>query len=439
MRSNDPRNRRTDGFNKARAKLEFRRGLRPSVTVVFFVLVAVAAFAYMATQIAPTLLSPSYTANFAVPDAGSVVKNVNEVRIKGVPVGAVKDIRHEGNQAVVEVRIRKKYGRIYRDAQVQLRPNTALNDMYFDIVDRGTPAAGVLSQTELLPRSNSTAPVNIDAVLNVFQPNQRERLRVLLDDLGHGMEDRGRSLRAVFVQVVPFLQNAGVIADQLADRAPMVRRLVHNTNVLTEELGMREAQLRTLLTEGGSTLSALQESSPDLDATLRELPPTMSTVTSTFSGVRTTLDDVDLAVRSLYPVADQLPSSLTNLRVLAQTAAPAVAALRKPVSDLVPFAAELRPLAGNLDRATAALAPQIDTVDKVTKDLVACKTGIQNFFQWNASMSKFGDPRGAIPRGNVVIGARSSSLIVDPNEIAPQACAPGQVIGGRVPQAKDMH
>jgi hypothetical protein len=85
------------------------------------------------------------------------------------------------------------------------------------------------------------------------------------------------------------------------------------------------------------------------------------------------------------------------------------------------------------------LAPQVDTVDKVTTDLALCKTGVQNFFQWNASMAKFGDIRGPIPRGNLVLGGSSSSVIPDPGEVANQGCTPGKLIGGRVPRPEDMH
>jgi phospholipid/cholesterol/gamma-HCH transport system substrate-binding protein len=297
----------------------------------------------------------------------------------------------------------------------------------------------VLSQSDILPRQRTDAPVNIDEVLDTFQPQARARLHTLLDNLGNGMADRGRSLRAIFVQLVPFLQGAGQIANQLAVRDRIVKGLVHNTSVLTQELGDREQQLRTLMTEGGQTLSALQQSSPDLNATLRELPPTLQTVRHTFAGVRSTLDDVDGALQALYPVADRLPTSLQDLRSLATTAEPAVDALQKPVTDLVPFAQELRPLSSNLNRATGALLPQADTVDKVTRDLAICKQPIVNFFQWNSSISKFGDERGSIPRGNLVLGATYSSFLHDPNQIAPQSCAPGKPIGGRPPRPEDMH
>jgi hypothetical protein len=42
----------------------------------------------------------------------------------------------------VTVSIDQRYEPIYRDARVEIRPNTPLQDMYVDIVSRGTRAAG---------------------------------------------------------------------------------------------------------------------------------------------------------------------------------------------------------------------------------------------------------------------------------------------------------
>jgi hypothetical protein len=116
-----------------------------------------------------------------------------------------------------------------------------------------------------------------------------------------------------------------------------------------------------------------------------------------------------------------------------------VRALQRPVGELIPLARALEPLSADLRRAVGALNPQTDTVDHVTKQLVNCKKGLQGFFQWDASMSKYGDIRGPVPRGNVVFGLQSSGVISDPNEYAPQACTPGQAIGGRVPAREDEH
>jgi hypothetical protein len=151
------------------------------------------------------------------------------------------------------------------------------------------------------------------------------------------------------------------------------------------------------------------------------------------------LPDVNTAVQALDPVAGQLPSSLAALRRLSNAANPALKALEAPVGQLVPLAHQLVPVASNLSTTVDRLSPQISTIDHTTRDLVSCKQGVQGFFQWDASMSKFGDVRGPVPRGNVVFGGGSNGVINVPNEYTPQACTPGFPIGGRLPTTADKH
>lgn len=435
----DVRSRRTKHLNRARVRLELVRGLRPAAWVAGFLALGIALFGFVVLRVAPEKLRSTYEVRVAVENATGVQPGLNPVELKGIPIGKIESVDFAGEQAVLRLEIESRYGRLYRDATAELKPNTALMDMVLDITDRGHPQAGTLKSDVPLPAVQTQMPVNVSDVLNIFQPSQRVHFRTLLAELGNGMRDRGRSLRALFVQLAPFVQEAGLMARQLADRRPQVRRLVHNMALLTGELGRRDAALRTLVREGSRTLGTLQSGSSDLDATMRELPGALSAIDSSFAATRGVLDDVDGALRALRPVAGELPTSLAALRALGVDLAPAVRALQRPVDRLVPLARILRPLAGNLDAAVSRLAPQARTFDKVTRDLANCKKGVQGFFQWNVSMAKFGDARGPVPRGNVVYGAQSSSLFNDPNEVAPQACTPGQVIGGRVPGPKDKH
>ncbi|MCW3016199.1 MAG: hypothetical protein JWO02_3291 [Solirubrobacterales bacterium] len=433
----DPRDYIDSGMNRARLRLEARRGAVSALVVLLGLGVAAVLGAGIVSRVSKSALADTYELRFQLDDATGVVPGVNEVRFKGVSAGTITDVGTEDDHAVITVKIQSEFRRMYRDVRAQLRPSTALQDMFLDVTSRGTTAAGVLADGALVPSSQTETPVNISDVLNVLRPNVRVRLRTLLDDLGNGMHDQGRSLRAILTEALPFIRSAGMLSRELSARAPLVRRLVHNLGTLTEELGGREQQLRTLVTEGATTLSTLQAGSADLDATLRELPSTLDHLRSSFAAVQGVLPDVDDAARALMPAAEELPGGLSELSRLGTSAQPAIAALQRPVRRLVPLAQALRPLSHDLDAATRRLGPQADTVDKVTRDLVACKKGIQGFFQWNASMAKFGDVRGAVPRGNVVMGAQSSGVLNDPFEFAPQACAPGRVMGGRVAMEKD--
>jgi ABC-type transporter Mla subunit MlaD len=402
-------------------------------------LVGIACALYIGVHVSRTLLASTHEVRFGVDDVTGVVAGKDDVRYKGIPAGTITKVEIVAGHPVLTARIQTKYGQIYRNARAVLRPNTALQDMYIDITDRGSSAAGVAKKADPLPTSQTDSSVHIDDVLDVFGAGERTRLRSLLDNFGNGLRGRGAALRTAFVQAVPFLQVAGRVSQQLAARAPITKRLVHNAALLTTELGRREQTLRALVREGSATLSTLQAGSSDLNATLQALPPTMTAIDSSFTAVRGVLGDVDTAVQSLYPVAGALPTSLAAVNRLNASASPAVRALQDPVQRLVPFAQALAPLSASLSQAVSALRPQVGTIDRVTKDLAACKTGVQGFFQWDASMSKYGDVRGPVPRGNVVIGPQASGVLSSPDEYAPQACTAGKPIGGRLPSAADEH
>ncbi|MCW3039308.1 MAG: Mammalian cell entry related domain protein [Solirubrobacterales bacterium] len=432
----DVRDHLTERLTSGRVKLEAKRSRLDFAVLLFGFGVALLGAGYIFSHVAPTLVKSSREVSFTVDSARAVRPGLNDVRVKGVPAGRISGVKLQDGKAVVTVKIEKKYGPIYNDAKAELRPNSALEDQFLDVVDRGTPATGEARAGHPLPPSQTSTPVAVDDVLNVFNGRTRARLRVLLADLGQGLDDNGQQLGDAFVAATPLLKAAEKLTQQLARRKANTERLIHNTGILTGELARRDVQVRTLVRDGSTTLATLQAGSGDLDATLRALPPTLSRIDSSFTATRGVLGDVNRALASLEPVAGKLPPALTALRALSADARPALAALQAPVRRLVPLSRSLKPLSASLASAVAALRPQIDTVDHTTRDLVLCKKGIQGFFQWDASMTKYGDSRGQAPRGNLVVGLQTAGL-PSPEESAYQGCTPGGPIGGRVPTSKD--
>lgn len=433
------RERLTERVNRARLQLEFKRAARPAVVLGVGALAGLVCFGIIASNVSKTLLRDTYEVRFAVDNVTAVEPGRNEVRVRGIPAGTITKVDMVGTQPVLTAKIQSGFGRIYRDATAVLRPNTALEDMYLDVIDRGTRSAGIAQGETPLPPSRTDTTVQVEDVLDAFRGDVRARLRALLDNLGNGLEGRGDALRTAFVELSPFLRVAGRMSKQLGERETMTRRLVHNIGVLNTELGRRDRELRTLVSSGSSTLRTLQAGSTDLDATLRELPPTLDGIDESFAAVRGVLDDVDDAVVSLRPVADRLPGSLAALRRLSVSAHPAVRALQRPVDRLVPMTRALVPLSSNLSDAVSVLRPQMDTFDRLMTKIAGCERPIQGFFQWDASIAKFSDFRGGIPRGNSELNLTSSGAVGDPRARFHQACTPGPVLSGRPPKPEDGH
>lgn len=432
----DPRTRLTEGVTRARLLQESRRSLRPLVALIVSGLFLLGGVAYIVLHLSTTFGQGTREVHFALREVKGVVPGLADLRYRGLRAGKITKLERRDGQIVATATIAKQYGVIYRDAKAELRPATPLQDIYLDIVDPGTPRAGDLG-TGVLPSTSTDTPVDIDDVLSVFRANEQTRMRELVDNLGNGLADRGHDLRAAIVQTTPLLLEAVRVTDALSRKREATKRLVHNAAILTTALGQRDVQLRTLVREGAATFGTLQAGSRDVERTLAELAPTFETINSSFTSVRGVLGDLDTAVSDLYPVADRLPAALTSVRKLSGSLGPAVRAVRTPVQRLVPFSRLLPGLANDVRLTTDALQSQIPAYDKTTQTLADCERGVTGFFQWNASLTKFADVRGPVPRGNLVIGAPDTGAVQEPKRTPGGNCTGGTTISGRPVQPED--
>jgi ABC-type transporter Mla subunit MlaD len=425
----DTHARLTERVTRARLELELRRSLRPLGVIAVGLLVGGLAWGYIVAHVAK--VGRSHEVRFTVADATAVVAGRHEVKFKGVPAGLITKVAMVGGKPVLTAKIYDRYGPIYNDARAALRPNTALQDMYLDITNRGHAAAGRATAGRPLPESQTDTSVNVADVLAVFDPNTRHHLATLMRDLGAGLVDRGKDLDATFVKALPFIRIVSRLSGQLAERSAQTKRLVHNVATLTGELERRTTAVHALAADGGATLQALGRQAPAVEATIDALPGTLEQLDRSFTALRGVLPPVDQAVAALRPAARRLPAGLAALRRLSAEADPAVRALRPPVTQLVPLSQELRPTAASLQTALTRLRPQVPAIDHATRTVAACKLAIYGFFQWTASVLKLEDARGVAVRGDFSVGVDSASPLglPDPNVKASKSCAPGRPLG----------
>lgn len=422
----DPRTRRSSGVSGRRLAQESRRAARHLLIIVAGTALLVAIAAWFVLNISQTFGRSTYDVRFAVNNAFGIFAGADEVRFRGVPAGTIEAVERHGTQLVILARIRSQYGPVYRNAHAELRPITPLNDVYLDITNPGSPNAGRALAGQPLPQSQTTTSVTVPDVLDGLTSDARAGAYRLLDNLGNGLADGGLKLRQAFVQLGPFLQDAGVLTREVALHQAETEQLVRDTAVLTATLATRQAQLRRLVATGAATFGALAQSSGDLNATLTQLAPTAEQLNSTLASVRSVLGTVNGGLTSMLPVAGALPSGLRDLRALAAVLGPAAERLTPAAGAMTPFVERVRDLLGPTSQITAGLLPQTPVVNRTATDLVKCKTGVIDFFQWNASLTKMGDTTGGpVPRGNLAFGIPSPNTQVLRDPI--QSCSPGTV------------
>lgn len=106
----------------------------PEFKVGILVLAVSALIATMSIKVSndPAGLGSTKNAHFYMDDASGLVKNSN-IRMAGIPIGMIKDIRLENGMARVEV-ILKGDTPVTKSARVEIRPNGILGDKFVEVI-----------------------------------------------------------------------------------------------------------------------------------------------------------------------------------------------------------------------------------------------------------------------------------------------------------------
>jgi ABC-type transporter Mla subunit MlaD len=405
------------GFNFDRVKLELKRASLPFVLLVLLWVGGILAASDILRNLAGTKPWRTYVHYQAYwSNLQGVVPGRVPVQVAGVDAGAITKVHLVGGRAVMDLSLEKKYAPLYKNAVLQLRPFTPLDNLYLDITSRGTPSAGTLPKGYILPATQTIFPVQISRVMDIFDTNTRAHLSNLIDELGSGLKDHGYQLRQTFVQLAPFMAAARNVAVAVNQRHQDLAKLVHYFGGIMQVLALRDRQLQGFVSSANGTLASLASHNQPFNTMLGQLPSLLNSMQTSFGALQNTENHLDPALQSLEPVASAMPGGLQALKNFSTEAAPAVRALTPASASLLPFAQALQPATGQVQQAVSLFTPQAAQIDRSTAlaDTGACKSLIANFLENVMSITKFGDTgpqKGSPGNGNYTATARADVQI----------------------------
>jgi phospholipid/cholesterol/gamma-HCH transport system substrate-binding protein len=166
-----------------------------AIAVLFLVGIGVSAFILSNQRLylpkwVPGVGTDFYNVNAEFSTAQAVVPGQGQtVDIAGVPVGEIGNVDLKNGVAVVQLKIRRKYAPIYRDAHMLLRPKTGLKDMIVEM-DPGTRTAGRLPAGGTIPVQNTAPDINLDETLSVLDSDTRTYLQILVNGGGEALSGK---------------------------------------------------------------------------------------------------------------------------------------------------------------------------------------------------------------------------------------------------------
>jgi phospholipid/cholesterol/gamma-HCH transport system substrate-binding protein len=286
-----------------------------------------------------------YTVQAVFPSANDIRTNA-PVRIAGVEVGKVTKIAHaeDGVQAaVVTMRIQRKGLPIHRDATMKIRPRIFLEGNFFVDVQPGSASTPKLHDGDRIPINQTSAPVQLDQVLNVFRAPTRRDLQGILRELSSGLGDGGaRALNASIPYWAPAYRDTSIVADALQGTENHdLSRFIEHEGTTAAALDRHASALKSLIVDFDATAATLAAHDRQLGSAVAELPrtlraadPALRTLNAAFPPVRRVIRDARPPVRSSSPTLDAAVPFVREVRGLVSE--PELRGLSRDLRPVVP-------------------------------------------------------------------------------------------------------
>ena len=328
--------------------------------------------------------SGTYTVRAIFDDAANAIPGEN-VKIDGVKVGTVASVTPTPKaQAAVVLHIENPGFEDFRvDASCTIRPQALLGEKFVDCLPtqprvEGTPLPPPLptippgqegAGEKLLPVTNNHSPVDPDLLTDINTLPVRQRLTIILNELGVGLAGRGSDLNVVIRRANPALQELDKVLAILAGENRVLAKLaVDSDEALAPLAAVRKqfadyfVQSNTVAQASARHLGALEKNLILFPPFLRQLGPSMERLARFADETTPVFTDLGVAAPAINQAFTHLPafsksseSFFTSLGKTAHQSGPALVAVRPLLSQLHSFGAAAEPFSSNFSGLLTSL------------------------------------------------------------------------------------
>jgi phospholipid/cholesterol/gamma-HCH transport system substrate-binding protein len=342
------------------------------------------------------------------------------VNVAGVEVGEISKVELDDGKGLVTLRIEREHDRVYKDATVLLRPKSGLKDMVAEL-SPGTANAGRLPDGGRIPISNTLPDVNLDEILASLDGDTRAYLQLLLSNAGQGLRGNGGELGNLLRRFEPLARDLRAVNENLAERRSNLKRVIHNTSLIMQELGARDDEVARFVETSSQAFESLASQDDNIRATLRELPSALTETRSALASAETFAGELGPALAGLRPTARALGPALRQVRPFLRESTPVIRDELRPFArEAQPAVADLRPAVNNLARATPSLTTTFSVLNRFLNTLAYNPPGEsdEGYLFWAAWANHLSpaffatqDAHGPVRRGQVIFSCNTLVIL----------------------------
>ena len=314
----------------------------------------------------------SYKVRAIFDNAGFVIPG-EDVKVAGVKVGKIDsmDITRDFKAVVVLDIQDAAYQDFRTDARCQVRPQSLIGEKFVECTPTQKRAAGTepppaLRQIErgegegqyLLPVENTEKSVDLDLLNNIMRLPYRQRLSLVVSELGTGLAGRGTELNQVIRRADPALKEVDKVLALLASQNKVLSDLARDSDTALAPLAREREHVSGFIEHSSNVAEATAERSADLEADIERLPrflqelrPTMRRIGAlsdearpVFSALGDAAPDINRLVRELGPFSKAGIPAVESLGEAGKIGTPAMRDALPVTKDLRRFAKVAKPV-----------------------------------------------------------------------------------------------
>lgn len=226
----------------------------------------------------------------------------SSVRIAGVPVGKVVDVKAAGDRFEATIQLKSRYAPISRDAKAITRIKTLLGETFVELTP-GSPTEAKLPEGATLPVSAIGEPQAVDQVLGAFDAETRKDFKEFLADFSVALKGRGADLNATLGNATPATEELTRLVTTLDRQKPAFKALIRDAGTALTAVGERSDDVRSLVRSGDAVLSATTARNRELTETVRVLPTFLRKTRTALATLAEVSDIAAPTLRTLRPVS----------------------------------------------------------------------------------------------------------------------------------------
>jgi phospholipid/cholesterol/gamma-HCH transport system substrate-binding protein len=307
-----------------------------------------------------------------------------DVKVSGVKVGKISslDVTPDNKAAVVLDITTPGFKDFRKDGTCTIRPQSLIGERFVECTltqpraegDAPAPALDKIQKGPgkgeyLLPDSQTAKPVDIDLVGNIMRLPYRQRLSIIINELGTGLAANGDELRRAIREADPALQQTDRVLAILAQQNDTLAQLAKNGDEVLRPLARDKAKVADFIVQADKTAQASAQRRSDIEASLQKFPAFLTELKPTMQRLGGLSDQLTPVLTDLNAAAPEINTFIKQLGPFSKAGTPALTSLgdaadvgdqalikSKPIAqDLGTFATQARPTVHNLQGLLTSL------------------------------------------------------------------------------------